>query len=206
MRRSETGSVMLEFVLVCPFIAIVLVLIFELGAALLTRQRTIVAVREAGLRYVVGCYALELSPRPPDLSQMVVREVAPGVRAGGSFGIPTAVKDEIIDYRKTRRTLWPGIQPTLSSAGGGPQAGADFGGLSVIKSALGGMVGTSGFSVEVEHPPQIGTLIRAPVLIGAKFHVVTAPWTYRQYPLSLMGSVLGSLGLGGVASGLGVAP
>lgn len=50
-RQDEHGSAMLEFVLMLPFIFIILILIFNFGEVFLERQRTFVAVREMAIRH-----------------------------------------------------------------------------------------------------------------------------------------------------------
>jgi len=48
---SERGVAMLEFVMMLPFVFIILVLLFNFGQGYLARQRMLVAVREMGLRH-----------------------------------------------------------------------------------------------------------------------------------------------------------
>jgi hypothetical protein len=50
----ESGVAMLEFVMMLPFIWIILVLIFDFGQGFLERQRAMVAAREAGIRSAMG--------------------------------------------------------------------------------------------------------------------------------------------------------
>jgi hypothetical protein len=49
--RRDSGVAMLEFVLMLPFIFVVLLLVVDFGQGLLERQRTLVAVREVALRH-----------------------------------------------------------------------------------------------------------------------------------------------------------
>lgn len=191
---------MLEAVVVFPFVAIVLVLAFELGSGFLARQRTLVAVREAGLRYVVASYRVEQS-RLQLLHALPTREMAPGVRKGAQVSIATAVKDEIVDFRKTRRSAWPGAQPVKLRAAS-PVDRADFGAIASASRVFNSMVGTYAFGLQVEHRPVAGALIKRPVILtepprggppGVQFYVVGAPWNYAQYPDGLSSVLLQSL-------------
>src|SRR4051794_10615565 len=49
--RHERGVAMLEFVLMLPFIFVMLLLIFNFGQALVERQRALIAVREMAIRH-----------------------------------------------------------------------------------------------------------------------------------------------------------
>jgi len=52
--RGDAGLAMAEFVLTMPIIALVLMLIFTFGQVFLERQRTMVAVREVGIRHAAS--------------------------------------------------------------------------------------------------------------------------------------------------------
>jgi len=73
---DECGVAMLEFVLMLPFIWVILALVLNFGLALLERQRTMVAVREVGIRHTAQFASTPEAQLAPVVDQVIAQNLA----------------------------------------------------------------------------------------------------------------------------------
>jgi len=183
--RRQRGDSMAEFVLVLPFIWIILVLTVDFADMLLARQRVLVSIREVAWRHL----------------QLVGTGVG-GAKASDEDRLSTAVDQvnrEILGTRKLAgqfRRFPVEFGEVNSGAGGSPDLAAGE-----VGSFLGGLSGAQRYTVEVDYGPVFGTLVPSRNL-EASFFVDGNPWTYRELPGGYMGMLGRSLGaIGGLITG-----
>jgi len=173
---APDGSAMLEFILVLPFIFIVLVLIFNFGQAFLARHRALVAVREIGLRHSAAL----ADSNDGSLFQNTARQVESEI---------LAPRGMTANVERTPNGTCP--------AAAGEQADSSF--LSSAFKVMGGLLGrvssSSTYDITVTAPPLTGRLL-AGQSFRACFAVDSGTWTKRETggPLDWLKSLVGSLG------------
>jgi len=151
---------MLEFVLMLPFIWIVLVLILDFGQGFLERQRTMVAVREVAIRTAQGAGG--------DVFGDVSRETFTARRMTATFAEDeggTCGRQEGFDAGPIDNALEPG------------------GGWDVVRGALSSALGrvsrTRTYHVTAQGPPVAGRLLDARPYRGC-FAIDNGTWTFSE--------------------------
>jgi Flp pilus assembly protein TadG len=173
---ASDGAAMLEFILVLPFIFIVLVLIFNFGQGFLARHRALVAVREIGLRY-----------------SLVLAES----RSGSPFeDTARQVESEILAPRQMTANVERRPNGTCPAA---TDEQADGGALSDafkdMASVLGRISSSSTYNITVTAPPLTGRLL-ANRTFRSCFAVDSGTWTKHETggPLDWVKSLVGKFG------------
>jgi len=181
MRTSaDNGVAMLEFVLMLPFIWIVLVLTFDFGQAFLERQRTLVAVRELAFRHTAE--VAERGDTSVDASwHAVERDTLDAKRLEGE-----AFLDRRGDGTCSRRS------------GDAVDEGAVGRSLGKLGAALGRLSSAHVYEVSARGPRVAGRLLpsavheRCFVVDGSPWtiHETGTPWTWLQRLGGLLGTFI----------------
>lgn len=153
---DEQGIAMLEFVLVLPFIWVILALCFNFGQALLERQRALVAVREVGMRHLAG-----LAVGQDDIAGVVsvlAKDTLAPRQMSASFRIDDA------------RVTCPGEAVNDSEVRMA---------FSVIGSQLKRLSSTHEYEVSASGPALVGRWLPRPTHTAC-FALDSSPWTYAE--------------------------
>ena len=171
--KDESGSSMLEFVLVLPFVFIIIVLSVDFSASLLTKQRTMVAAREVGFLHS----RLAAAPQNKCKSLDEVMNTA-----------KLTINNEILKQENLNG------QFSFASSGSSEFNSQFSGGfdLPVISSLLGGVSKTQGYTVKVQNNPPVATLLKK-ITVEESFVVDGLPWTYYEMPDGYLGLALGNI-------------
>jgi hypothetical protein len=155
----EKGMAMMEFVLVLPFIWIILSLSMNFALTLLERQRTLVALREVGFRQSTAA------------------------SADGSDDVTSTADAVIADTLRPRRVT---ATFALREDEAGCRPDADNASAGVVRSVLSGMSRFNGsmsstqvYSSSARGQQLTGRLLRQPSYSGC-FAVDAYTWTYRE--------------------------
>jgi hypothetical protein len=163
---DERGAAMLEFVLMLPFIWLVLVLLFDFGQAFLERQRTLVAAREVAIRYNAQVDA------SGDTSYGAIR----GQVARDTLG----VRNLTGVFGDSDSDNCPGHNDGISL---GPIGGALHSGMSGLDAVMGGFLGaissTTVHEVSAQGRPVAGALFLKPSY-SACVAIDSGSWTSSQ--------------------------
>ena len=172
--RDQRGVAMLEFVLMLPFVWVVLALILNFGLAFLERQRTLVAARELGIRHSVARARVRAAP---------VQSV--GDRVTSQLLAPMGMSSEYTTYDT-------GACP---QDGEPVDAGSVRDGLGMLLSFLGDTSASRSYRVRAEGRPVVGTLLPKPVH-GVCFAIDSGTWTHAETgePMDWLLDQIGGLG------------
>jgi len=179
---------MLEFVLMLPFVFIVLMFVVNFGQALLERQRAAIAVREVAVRHGMAAAAQGGIPRLEPISDEVTRDVLAPRRITGSFTLD----------RLSARGECPA---SGAPAADDPSTTTRWGGVDVLgvsqamKRMLSRMSASHSYEATLRGPGTAGVLLPQPqytVCVVSDSN----PWTVRETKTfdNWIRSALGPLG------------
>jgi Flp pilus assembly protein TadG len=159
-RTGETGSSMLEFVMMLPFIWIILVLILDFGRGFLERQRTYVALRELGIRQSFAA------------------------ARGGDSSVQTIANQltqDTLGLRRMSATFSTSEGNNISCPNRNP--GTDDGGLQGVLAGMSGFMGrmssTQLYETNAQGQPLAGRLLPQRLYEGC-YAIDVHPWTYAE--------------------------
>lgn len=171
----ERGAAILEFVLVLPFLFLILVLVVDFGTALIARQRAAVAVRELAFRHSARSAGLRESAGPAleRARSEVRREILEARR------LPPHRLDLV---KQDRNVAWLQKLGLLGEA------------IQAIVNLVFYYVDVRHYEVSIDTPLVFGTRLR-PERVTARFALAGSPWTYRENPGGFIGAVKRALGV-----------
>jgi hypothetical protein len=180
--EDASGVAMLEFVLILPFVWIVLVLVLNAGQVFLERQRTFVAVREVGIRHTAQFSSnpdAEMAPYAAD----VVRQVLLPRRM-------TAVVGERGEAGECPRDGQRATSEPLNDAFKDDVLGL----LRGFQDILMKVSSSRSYEIRAQGPPMAGGLMSRRVY-RACFAIDGGPWTNDQTggPLDWLKSLIGEI-------------
>jgi hypothetical protein len=151
---------MMEFVLVLPFVWIIMVLIFNFGQSFLEQQRTRVAAREAGIRRAVARGELNDQVDPVRRDTLERRRLVGQFQDDDGGSCP---RQDPFDSGRVDDALGRG----LGMIGG------------AMDSLFGELSNTRIYTVSAEGPPVVSRLVTAPTY-AVCFALDDSTWTYAE--------------------------